>query len=169
MNRARALVIAAAIPSTLVVTTLAVTPAIGSQEATSAVGSWEMTIDPQPFQSPNGPVDPPPFPSLVALNRGGTLTESVSTLPGFAITTLGANDASGGLGVWKQKGSKITFTFKKFLTKDGVLVGWQVVTGTGKVSKSGVKQTATATFYKPDGAQVGPVPTVEATGTRMTP
>jgi len=169
MNRARALIIGLAVPALLAGTALAVTPAIGSQGATSAVGAWEMTFVHQPFQGPNGPVDPPPFPSLVALNRGGTLTESVSTLPGFAITTLGANDASGGIGAWKQKGSTITFTFKKFLTKDGILVGWQVITGTGTVSKSGVKQTATATFHKPDGTQVGPVLTVDATGTRMTP
>ena len=170
MNRTRALVVGMVVPPTLAATALVVTPAIGSQGATSAVGSWQMTVDPQPVQGPNGPVDPPPFPSLVSFNRGGTMTESVSSLPGFALgAPLMANDATTGIGVWKQKGSKVTYSFKKFLTKDGVVVGWQVVEGTGKATKSGTKQTATATFYKADGTQVGPVLTVDATGTRMAP
>jgi hypothetical protein len=170
MNRTRALVVGLAVPTTLAATALVVTPAIGSQGATSAVGTWEMTIDPRPIQGPTGQVDPPPFPSLVSFNRGGTLTESVSSLPGFALgQPLMAKDATSGIGVWKQKGSKVTFTFKKFLTKDGVVVGWQVVKGEGKATKKGTTQTATATFYKADGTQVGPVLTVDATGTRMAP
>jgi hypothetical protein len=170
MNRTRALALGIGAPALLVGTAFAVTPAIGSQGATSAVGTWQMTIDPQPFNTPNGPVDPPPFPSLVSFNRGGTLTESVSSLPGFALgAPLMANDATSGLGVWKQKGKKVTFTFTKYLTKDGVLVGWQVVEGTGTATKSSTKQTATATFYNAAGAPVGPVLTVVATGSRMAP
>lgn len=169
MNRTRALTVGLAVPTLIAGTALAVTPAIGSQGATSAVGTWQMSIDPQPIQTPNGPVDPPPFPSMVALNRGGTLAEAVSSVPGPAVSILGANGASAGIGAWKQKGSKLTFTFKKFLTKDGQMVGWQVVEGTGKATKSSTTQTATATFYKADGTQVGPVLTVDATGTRLTP
>jgi len=169
MNPTRALTVGLAVPTLLAGTALAVTPAIGSQGATSAVGTWQMSIDPRPIQTPNGPVDPPAFPSMVALNRGGTLAESVSSLPGPAVSILGANGATAGVGAWKQKGSKLTFTFKKFLTKDGAMVGWQVVQGTGKTSKSGTTQTATATFYNAAGTPVGPVLTVDATGTRLTP
>lgn len=169
MNHARALTLGLAVPTLLAGTALAVTPAIGSQGATTAVGTWQMSIDPQPIQTPNGPVDPPPFPSLVALNRGGTLVESVSSLPGPAVSILGANGTTAGLGTWQQKGSTLTFAFKKFLTKDGTMVGWQIVQGTGKASESATTQTATATFYNAAGTQVGPVLTVDATGTRMTP
>jgi hypothetical protein len=73
------------------------------------------------------------------------------------------------MGAWAQKGAKVTFTFKKFLTKDGVMVGWQVVQGTGRVKKTSTTQTATATFYNAAGTQVGPVLTVEVKGTRMKP
>ena len=169
MNRTRALTIGIATPTILAMTAFAMTPAIGSQGPKTAVGTWQMTIDPRPLQSPNGPVDPPAFPSLVAFNQGGTLVESVSSLPGVAVTVLGANAAAGGVGAWTQKGSKVTFTFKKFLTKDGVLVGWQVVQGTGRTKKASTTQTATATFFKADGTQVGPVLTIDATGTRMAP
>lgn len=170
MNRTRALVVGMAIPTAVAAIALVVTPAIGSQGATSAVGTWAMTVDPRPIQTPNGPVDPPAFPSLVSFNRGGTVTEAVSSIPGFALgAPLMANDASAGLGAWKQRGDQVSFTFKKFLIKDGVMVGWQVVQGEGEATRSGITQTATATFYKADGSRVGPELTVDATGVRMTP
>ena len=169
MNRTRALIVGLAVPTLLAGTALAISPATGSQGARSAVGSWQMSIDPRPIQTPNGPTDPPAFPSMVALNRGGTLTESASTLPGPAVSILGADGATAGIGAWKQHGSVLTFAFKKFLTKGGALVGWQLVAGTGRSTSTSTTQTATATFSNAAGTQVGPVLTVDATGTRLTP
>lgn len=169
MNRTRALTLGLTVPAVVAASALVVGPAIGSQGATSAVGTWQMAIDIQPFTTPNGPADPPPFPSLIAFNRGGTMTESVSSVPGLATNLLQANGATGGLGAWKQKGTKVTFTFKKFLTKDGVMVGWQVVEGTGSAKSKSTSQVATAAFYNAAGVQVGPTLAVKATGTRMTP
>jgi len=169
MNRTRALTVGLAVTTLIAGTALASTPALGSQGATSAVGTWQMSIDPRPIPTPNGPVDPPAFPSMVALNRGGTLVETVSSLPGPAVSILGADGATSGVGAWQQKGSRLTFTFKKFLTKDGMMVGWQVVQGAGTTTRSSTTQTATATFYNVGGTQVGPVLTVDATGTRLTP
>jgi len=167
MNRTRALALGIAAPTLLVGTALAVAPAIGSQGATTAVGTWQMSIDPRPVATPNGPVDPPAFPSLVSLNRGGTVSEAVSSVPGPAVQLLQANGAGGGLGAWRQRGDTLHLTFTRFLTRDGVLVGWQQVSATGTVSASATTQVATATFYRADGTRVGPVVTLDVTGARM--
>lgn len=160
MNRTRALALGITIP-TVLAGTLAVTPAIGSQGAKPAVGAWQMTVD---------PVGPPPaFPSMIAFNRGGTINESVSGVPGPAVALLGANGAGGGLGAWRMSGSHLDFVFERFLYRDGAFVGRQRVEASGSVDGDTTTQVATARFYNAAGTQVGPTLTLDVTGTRMTP
>jgi hypothetical protein len=160
MNRTRALALGIALPTVLACTALALNPATGSQGAVPAVGTWTMTIDPA------GP--PQPFPSLISLNRGGTLTESVSGVPGPAIMVLGANGAGGGLGSWQMTGSDLHLVFERFLYKDGAFVGRQHVEASGTVEGDSTTQEATATFYDKTGTKVATV-TLDVTGTRMAP
>jgi CheY-like chemotaxis protein len=110
----------------------------------------------------------PPFPSLISLNRGGTLTESVSGVPGPAIMVLGANGAGGGLGSWQMTGSDLHLVFERFLYKDGAFVGRQHVEASGTVEGDSTTQEATATFYDKTGTKVATV-TLDVTGTRMAP
>lgn len=134
-----------------------------------AVGTWRMTVDPRPVQGPNGTIDLPPFPSLVSLHQGGTLTDAVSSLAGAASVLLGADDYTNGVGAWSVSKKTVTFRFQRFFTKDGAYVGSQVVAGTGRLKGKKTVQVATATFYDKAGAQVGVPVTIDATGTRMKP
>jgi hypothetical protein len=136
-------------------------PATGSQGAVPAVGTWQMSIDPA------GP--PPAFPSLIQFNRGGTLTESVSGVPGPAVALLGANGAGSGLGAWRMTGSDLSLAFERFLYRDGAFVGRQRVEANGTVDGDATTQVATARFYNAAGAQVGPTLSLDVTGARMTP
>jgi len=133
-----------------------------SAVSTPIVGTWRMSID------PDGP--PPAFPSLISFNLGQTIDEAVSSIPP-AMAQLGADDVSSGLGAWRRSGRSVAFTFEKFFTDGGVLVARQTVTGTTTVSPDGSTQSgpATAAFYAPDGTQIGPTLTVQATGTRLVP
>ena len=161
MNRTRALTLGTAVPAALAGAVLWMNPATGSQGAVPAVGTWSMTIDPA------GP--PPAFPSLVSLNRGGTLAESVSGVPGPAVALLQANGAGGGMGSWKMTGSDLVLVFERFLYKDGAFVGRQHVEASGTVDGNSTTQVATATFYNAAGVKVGPTLTLDVSGTRMTP
>lgn len=138
-------------------------------KAPSPVGTWRMTVDPRPVQGPNGTIDVPPFPSLVTLHEGGTLTDSVSSLAGAATALLGADDYTGGAGVWSASKKSVTFRFQRFFTRNGAYVGSQVVAGTGKIKGKKTVQVATATFYDSAGKMVGIPVTIDATGTRMRP
>jgi hypothetical protein len=134
----------------------------------SIVGTWQMTIDPLP--NPGG--DPPPFPSLVQFAEGGTMTDSVSSVPASpALVALGANGATSGLGAWQRRGHTITFRFERFITDNGKYVARQLVTGTTTVSKDGKSQggPVTATFYDTKGAPLGPPAQINAEGTRLLP
>ena len=133
------------------------------------VGTWRMTIDPRPVQGPNGTIDVAPFPSLVTLHEGGTLTDAVSSLAGAAAVLLGADDYTNGAGVWSVSKKKVTFRFQRFFTKNGAYVGSQVVAGTGTMKGKKTVQVATATFYDTSGTMVGIPVTIDATGTRMKP
>jgi hypothetical protein len=134
-----------------------------------AVGTWRMTVDPRPVQGPNGTIDVPPFPSLVTLHQGGTLTDAVSSLAGAASILLGADAYTNGAGVWATSNRAIKFRFQRFFTKNGAYVGSQVVAGTGRKKGKKTVQVATATFYDSSGNQVGVPVTIDATGTRMEP
>jgi hypothetical protein len=161
MNRTRALTLGIALPAAVAGAVLWMNPATGSQGAVPAVGTWTMTIDPM------GP--PPSFPSLISLNRGGTLTESVSGVPAPAVALLQANGVGNGLGAWQMTGSDLSLVFERFLYKDGAFVGRQHVESTGTVVGDSTTQVATATFHDATGAKVGPTVTLDVSGTRLTP
>ena len=63
MIRTRALILGLSVPAVVAASVAVAGPVTGSQGATHAVGTWQMTIDIQPFGPPNAQVDPPPFPS----------------------------------------------------------------------------------------------------------
>jgi hypothetical protein len=138
-------------------------------KAPNPVGTWQMTVDPRPVQGPNGTIDVPPFPSLVTLHEGGTLTDAVSSLAGAASVLLSADDYTNGAGMWSVSKKTVKFRFQRFFTKNGTYVGSQVVAGTGTMKGKKTVQVATATFYDSSGNVVGIPVTIDATGTRMKP
>jgi hypothetical protein len=159
-----------AIVATGAAATLAVTGVVAtSADATSnsrcggksVVGAWRMTIDPKP--NPGG--DPPPFPTRISFARGGVITEATSSSP------PGYTGASTGIGAWKQCKDTVTFTFERFLNKDGALAAIQRIQGKATVGYTGQSQSgpATATLLSPDGQTVLASFGVHASGTRMTP
>lgn len=140
----------------------------GCHYGASIVGTWRMTIAPKPKAGPT----PPPFPSLVQFARGGTMTDSVSSVPANpALAPLGANGVSSGLGAWSQRCNVITFAFEHFITANGKLVARQRIKGTTTVSNYGMVQSGPAVtiFFDTHGKLLGhPVP-IKATGWRMMP
>jgi hypothetical protein len=165
MNRTRALIVGATLPAALAGAVLAMSPATGSEGVKPVVGAWNLTVDPRP--NPAG--DPPAFPSLIRFNRGGTLTESVSGVPGPAIGLLGANGAGSGLGAWATHGDEVTLVFERFLYKNGAFAGKQHVEASGTADDDSVTLAAVATFFNPAGTQVGVPVALDVTGARLAP
>jgi hypothetical protein len=131
------------------------------------VGTWRMLIDPLP--NPAG--DPPAFPSLISFNADGTVVDAVSSVPRYPALPAGTNGATSGLGAWSQRNSTVTFTFERFITKDGAFVARQRVQGTLQVDKDGATQAgpSTATFLDTAANPLGPPVQIAASGVRLTP
>ena len=84
----------------------------GQQAAHKAVGTWLVEID-------FGPEGPPAFLELLTFHRGGTLSESNSSLNSNSSTVPGsptALNASDGQGTWRaQNSAAVDFTFYKMV------------------------------------------------------
>ena len=102
------------------------------------------------------------FPTLLAFNAGGTLTEaSAGTSPALQ---------TGGKGVWSHTtDSNYAFRFKDFtFNTSNVLTGWVIITGETTVDETGNTNAGPATvdIYNPNGVLVAHL-CADAAGTRF--
>jgi hypothetical protein len=102
------------------------------------------------------------FPTLVAFNAGGTVTEaSAGTSPALQ---------TGGKGVWSHTtDSNYAFRFKDFtFSTSNVFTGWVIITGETTVDETGyaLGGPATVDIYNPSGVLVAHL-CADAAGTRF--
>jgi hypothetical protein len=102
------------------------------------------------------------FPTMVAFNAGGTVTEaSAGTSPALQ---------TGGKGVWSHTtDSNYAFRFKDFtFNTSSVLTGWVIITGETTVDETGNTNAGPATvdIYNPNGVLVAHL-CADAAGTRF--
>ncbi|HET6181152.1 MAG TPA: hypothetical protein VFE61_29815 [Candidatus Sulfotelmatobacter sp.] len=102
------------------------------------------------------------FPTLVAFNAGGTVTEaSGGTSPALQ---------TGGKGVWSHTtDSNYAFRFKDFtFNTSNVFTGWAIITGQTTVDETGyaLGGPATVDIYNPSGVLVAHL-CADAAGTRF--
>ena len=124
----------------------------------SLVGSWQANID---FFGT-------PAPALYSFQRGGTLTESDN--PGFD-PNFNDNALSPGIGSWKREGHRnYIATYRKLaFNENGEFQQIYTATMNAKVDKGGIlRGTLNIVISLPDGTQVGEIPDLTFTATRIT-
>lgn len=131
----------------------------------TAVGTWLMVITPKVPHAK-------PFPSLVAVALGGTMSDSIPQAPKSpAFGPNQPNGATSAVGAWAWSGNRMVFTFERFLTKDGVYTIKQRVSGQAFLIKNCSVQvgSATVTFETRSGQPLGRPVTVLTQGVRLAP